>query len=398
MKIDVANLVADANFAPREWQSKKPDLAWTSKPEVDLSEDLIRVLALPRRPQPIPKSPRAEALIELMSERYSNGRAAGDGCDCAERGRECITRLRLAQAWALYEIGIKDGLFAPIGVGHGKTMLDLLAPLAFRDCRTAVLLVPPNLVTQLVADYALIGNHFRLPSIQVHGSKACARRVPGAPVLHVFPYSLLSRSSATVFLETLAPDTVIADEVHLLRHADAVRTARVLRFYAGHPECRFGGWSGSVTDSSVKDYTHLSALALRDGSPLPLDPMISDDWARALDPTDNPAPAGALLRLCAPGEHLHSGYHRRLVETVGIVATTEPSVDCGLSIQERKAPPVPPDVQASLTDLRDEWIRPDGEELVDALAVGRCALELACGLYYRWRYPRAEPKKVIEEW
>ncbi len=398
MKINVADLVAEANFAPAEWQSKKPDFAWTNKPEIEISEDLKRVIALPRRPQPEPRSARADALIAMMSERFGNGRAAGDGCDCAARGRECITSLRLAQAWALYEIGLKNGLVGPIGVGHGKTMLNLLAPLAFRGCKTAVLLVPPNLVSQLISDYALIGNHFKLPSLIVHGSKACARKVPGAPVLHVLPYSHLSQSGATVFLESLAPDTVIADEVHMLRHADAVRTSRVLRLFAGHPETRFAGWSGSITDSSVKDYGHLLALALRDGSPLPLIAEILEDWSRALDPTDNPAPAGALLQLCNPGEHLHSGYHRRLVETLGVVATVEPSVDCGLAISERPAPPIPADVAAALHELRDEWVRPDGEELVDALAVGRCALELACGLFYRWRFPRGEPKLVIEEW
>lgn len=400
VKIDVAQLVAAPGFAPRVWQSRAPaEASWGRKPEVEASEDLRRVIALPWRPQVEKGSVEAEAIVTLITSRYSNGRAAGDGCNCqAGHERECITTLRLAQAWALYEIGLKDGLLGPIGVGHGKTMLDLLSPLAFSACRTAVLLVPPGLVTQLIADYDLISNHFHMPSIVVHAAKPFANRVPGAPVLHVYPYSRLSNAGATVFLEKLEPDVVIADEVHNLRHADAVRTARVLRFFAGHPDCRFSGWSGSMTDSSVRDYAHISALALRDGSPLPLDREVVEDWARALDPEENPAPPGALLGMCEPGEHVYAGFHRRLVGTLGVVATSEPSVECALEIDERKAPPVPADVASALGDLRADWTRPDGEILVDALSVNRCALELACGLYYRWRFPRKESRRVIEEW
>lgn len=401
MKISIKDRVAAPNFAPNEWQISAPENTWTRKPEIETSADLRRIIALPRRDQP--DGPMADALIEMMSERFSNGRAAGDGCTCrAKFKRDCITRLRLAQAWALYEISVKNGLVGAIGVGHGKTLIDLLAALAFSNCQTAVLLVPPNLVGQLASDYELIANHWKLPSIMGHGSRPWAHIVEGAPVLHVFPYSQLSNKKATIFLETLNPDVMLADEVHLLRHADAVRTSRVLRFFAGHAACRFAGWSGSITDSSIQDYAHLSALALREDSPLPLDPNIVEDWARAIDPSENPAPAGALLAICAPGEHIHRGFHRRLVETMGVVATSEPSVNCALVITERKAPPVPPAVKDALAALRSDNVRPDGEELLDALSISACALELACGFFYRWRFPlvhgKAQRREVIEEW
>ena len=32
------------------------------------------------------------------------------------------------------------------------------------------------------------------------------------------------------------------------------------------------------------------------------------------------------------------------------------------------------------------------------MSVGRCARELSCGFYYRWRWPRKEPFEVIERW
>jgi hypothetical protein len=47
---------------------------------------------------------------------------------------------------------------------------------------------------------------------------------------------------------------------------------------------------------------------------------------------------------------------------------------------------------------KGSWQRPDGEELIDAMSVARCARELSCGFYYRWRWPRKEPTEVIERW
>ncbi len=336
----------------------------------------------------------------MMTERYRRERT--DPCRCRTKlNRECITTLRLTQAWALYEIGIGSGLLGPIGVGHGKTILDLLAPLALRNCRTAVLLVPPGLVTQLIAEYLLISEHFRVPSLWCHGSDYKAI-VEGAPVLHVFPYSRLCKASATTWLESMLPDAIIADEVHKLRHADTATTSRVLRYFGAHPETRFCGWSGSITDSSIRDYGHLAALALRFSSPLPLDPEVLEEWSRAIDPSDVPAPMGALEALCEQGESLHAGFHRRLVETPGVITTSEPAVDCDLTIRERSAPPIPDVVAEALDTLRAEWIRPDGEELVEAIEVARCAWQLACGFYYRWIFPPIngvpQRARVIEDW
>lgn len=403
--VDLGNLVAAPGFAPAEWQTKLADDIYSKKPPVEDSEDLRRIIALPRRPMVEARTERGDALIELITKRYSNGRAAGDGCRCAQlapsREHPCITSLKLAQAWALYEIGIRSGLLGPIGVGHGKTILDLMTPLALRDCATVVLLVPPGLVDQLIAEYELVGEHFKMPSLVIHG-RDWTNVVKGAPVLHVFPYSRLSRPEATSFFETLQPDAVIADEVHRLRHADTATTSRVLRYFAGHPATRFCGWSGSITDASIKDYAHLARLALRDGSPLPLDPEVVEDWSRAIDPGVVPAPAGALLRLCEPEEHVHSGFQRRLLETPGVVSTSEPAVDCELAIEERDAPPLPPAIRVALRDLRGAWVRPDGEELVEPIEVLRCALQLAGGFYYRWRFPlidgEAQRVETIEEW
>jgi hypothetical protein len=380
----------------RRSENRAPVPDW-GRPPVLPSPDLARVLALPRRPTP--DEAKREALMDLMTERLRRDNPA---CRCAEMNRPCITRLRAVQAWALYEIGLRGGLLGPINVGDGKTLVNILAPLVL-NAKTILLLVPAKLVSQVVREYLLIREHFRVPALVVHGDGTSIRS-DEAPVLHLISYERLSRADATSFLESLSPSAILADEAHHLRNATAVRTGRVLRYFAAHPGTRFAGWSGSLTDSSITDFWHLAALSLREGSPLPLDPRVAEDWGGAIDPSDNPAAAGALAQLCEADnedpttEELRSAFHRRLVETPGVVTSTAPLVQVGLTIATRAAPPIPQVVDESLRALRETWMRPDGEELVDALSFFRCARELACGFFYRWVFNHGETVAQIDEW
>ncbi len=420
--IDFNDLVAPKGVGPKSGQSKPPHEAWGYKPPVSSSDDLKRVLALPRRALELDGTERAEAIIDAMSERFGR---RGRRCQCAqldpERHRDdgCITRLRLVQALALREIGICGGLLGPIGVGHGKTLIDLLAPLAFKllGINLCVLLVPAGLVGQLINDYEYIGQHFRMPQIIFHGhtfANTVQKMLPhvplerDAPVVHVVKYSLLSRPESTVWLEqVLKPEAIIADEVHKLRNITTATGARAWRYMESHVETRFAGWSGSITSKKLQDYDHLAKWALRGGSPLPLDKDVTSDWGRAINPGDNPADPGRLLELCNPGETLIDGFRRRLLETCGVVSTSAPAVDAELTIEERPAPPIPQDVKDALKMVRglvpgqSGPQRPDGEELVDALAINRVMMQVACGFYYKWIYPRCEfPRdtKLVLEW
>lgn len=395
--IDVDDLVAPPNVRPSAAQSRAPECIFNGrKPPVEDSEDLQRVIALPRRAQV--EGTRAEALTLMMTERYRVERTSQ--CECRTRfNRDCITELLPTQAWALHEIGITGGLLGPIGVGHGKTILDLLAPLAVRGCKLAVLLVPPGLVKQLIHDYELVGQHFRMPSLVVHG-KDWSNIIPGSPVLHVYPYSRLSRPESTVFLESLKPDLIIADEAHKLRHGETATTSRVIRYFQAHPETRFCAWSGSITDASIKDYWHLSLLALRRGSPLPTSRPVVEDWARAVDAVEWAAPMGALEQLCDDSgeDDVRSAFHRRLVQTKGVVATTSASISTELEILERVPTDVPFAIMSALDSVRETWCRPDGEEFVEQLEVAACLRQIACGFYYRWKFPNGEPEELIDRW
>lgn len=437
--IDLDALVAAPGFAPKAWQTEAPrDIFAGNKPPVQPSADLNRVLALPRRPKVEPDTAEARRLVAWANDTF--GLKNAGPCSCAEidpqraaKGSACITALKMIQAWGLHELHLHNGLLGIVTVGGGKTILGMLAPLAVRGCKKALLIVPPTLVEQLIREYRLLSQHFRVPELAVHGTVRVHFPRENAPQLNVLPYSWLSRPTSTQWLENLGPDLIIADEADKLANANSAGTSRVLRYFQAHADTtRFACWSGSITDDHLADYAHLSALALREGSPLPIDPETVDEWGRAIDPSDYPAPPGALLQLCDardasddPAENVHEGFYRRLTETPGVVTSTGAAISTPLVINERVPPAIPntprPDPRAALDAamvhvhaaygdgcwpglvdclklVRDKKIRPDGEELLDPLEWTRCAMQLACGFFYRWRFPRGESKELIAEW
>ncbi len=287
-----------------------------------------------------------------------------------------------------------EGLLGPIGVGDGKTLLDLLAPMAMPNCKTAVLLIPPSLRAQmLTVDWDFYAQHWNLPN-----RSDLRWFTPGLPMLHVYAYSELSSPKSSDLLEQIQPDLVIADEAHLLRNRTAARSKRFNRHFSRHSSTRFVGWSGTLTTKSHLDYAPLAALALKEGSPAPLHHPTQEEWAGALDPSDFPSAMGSLVAFCNPGERLAEGYRRRLEETGGVVSSPA-TMNCqsSLIIRERDVC-APKEVMDALVKLYTTWQRPDEEELVSALDVHRCAKEISAGLYNRWRWPRNEPLPVRQLW
>lgn len=422
--IKLDDLFAAPGYAPKDYQvtdSAHFFQQTACKPPVRDSPDLRRILSLATRPPVEEESDRGRALVRMMTARYAIQRTTPCRCTLPrEQGgyeRDCITTLNLTQAWALYELGIVQGLVGPIGVGHGKTILDILSILAMMppgepnpSKYEAVLLVPPGLVEQLVNEYLLIREHFRVPSLAVHGRDVACDAGPGAPVLHVLPYSRLQRPEATVLLERIKPRAIIADEAHGLRNPDAVRTGRVIRYIERFPSTRFACWTGSITDSSIGDYAHLSKFALGANSPLPLDGQVVKEWATALDPKSEwPADPGALLDglieygFQPVGAHVHVGFHKRLTSTEGVVATRSSAIKAKLEVSERVPPPMPHELSIMLDNVREIQQRPDGEELITPLEISKCARELACGFYYKRIYPEATdeelaPGGLVDTW
>jgi len=368
--------------------SRNVDAFVVSGKEVGHSRDLARILELPRRQKP------DAAALDAVRTSFKHLEKAGP-CECRSKyNKPCATRLNDTQAWGLHEMWQHGGLVGPISVGDGKTLLDLLSAMVMPDCKVAVLLLPPQLRSQMLqVDWGFYGQHWQLPNL---GSGTWF--VPGRPMLHIIAYSELSSARNSDVLDRIKPDLIIADEAHLLRNAGTARTKRFKRYFSSHPGTRFCCWSGTLTTKSIKDYAHLASLALKESSPAPLHWPTVEEWAGAIDPSDWPSGLGALKALCDPGEHVRAGYRRRLESTGGVVASPV-TMSCGASLvfAERHTA-APQAVTDALHQLLTTWQRPDGEELITGLDMHRCAKELSAGFYYHWIWPRKEPLPVRTEW
>ena len=366
------------------------------------SDDLQRIMALPRRQPPDEEAQARMAEVVTALLRRDN-----HACKCAElrpwAKKPCITKLMPVQGWYLHEAAQAGGILGHIVAGGGKTGIDILLSMVLpwsdedleQGAARAVLLIPPSLRAQFRDDFLLWSQHFKVPNL-AGGSLPF---VPGRPTLDVLAYSQLSHESCATWLKANKPRVVIADEGHNLKDKNSVRTGRFLRHFIEADDVALFVHSGTLTTRSPDDYGHLSALSLRDGSPVPLDTGTLSDWCNVLAPSRGPpAPIGALRHLCNPGESVRSGFRRRLVETLGVITTADAQIATRLVIKGRSPGAVPASVQLALEELRQRQARPDGEELIDSMAVATCARQLAAGFFYRWKYPRGEPESLILEW
>ena len=342
---------------------------------VCLSSELARILALPRRPY--------EGTAPDLTEVYAKGIA-----DCGvEHCRVCVSgspRMRPIQNQMLWEADRRQGLFGMAPIGSGKTLTSLLLHDAMNATRT-VLLVKASLRNQLMnVDIPAYGRHFNLPPIYSAKDVKNYER----PGVYVIFYSELSDSKKGHWLERIAPDLVVADEVQVFRNKGSARSKRFFRYMEDHPECRFCALSGSMAKRSIRDCGHICELALRKDSPFPNGRTLFE-WSCALDPrVEKPLAPGKLLLFCAEGETHHDGFRRRLVESEGVVASTKNAIDTALEI-EVYAPPASPAIVQALSKLDSLW-RWEEEEVSDALHYARLAKQISQGLYLKWDWPNGE--------
>lgn len=335
---------------------------------VPASLELDRILALPRR-----------AVLDTVP-------------DLTPLWAKPEGRLKLwpIQSWALLEAEAAGGIFGAIGCGGGKTLLSILCVDALRSTK-ALLLIPPQLRSQLLyKDIPFYSKHFNLEDI--------LRR------LKIMAYSELSQPKSAEILDQLKPDLIIADEAHNIRDHKSARTSRILRYFKENPSTRLVALSGTMTRKSILDYAHLLQFALRDSAPLPRGFRERREWAEALDVSDDPMPAGQLVKFVTPQDVrddeasdsqpvVRRAYRRRLVETKGVVSTSEDALGNSLIIQALY-PTVPHSVLKHLEKLRLTGEH-NGEVLEDPKAIWRVGNQLGCGFYYQWVWP---DDKVDHEW
>jgi hypothetical protein len=281
------------------------------------------------------------------------------------------------------------GNFVADGVVVHNTLVTLLLADVF-GAKKAVLLVPSSLKNQLTTrDFFDYGRHFKLPLDRIH----------------VVSYDELSVATGAFVLDRIEPGVIIADEVHNLARMASARTKRFVRYMQAHAETRFCGLSGTVTRRSLRDYSHLCEIALRAGSPLPYRWSDLQEWADALDPIRDPIPIGALRVLVDPADTrigrgpdeerqaAREGFRRRLVETPGVVATSESWEGASLVVTALR-PPVPKSIDSAISALLKTW-EIGGEEIEDKMRLKEIARQLSLGFYYRWIWPDDKPDR---EW
>lgn len=332
-------------------------------------------------------------------------------------GHPCITTLNASQAWGLYEAEQVGGLVAFAGVGSGKSILFLLAPLLFPQAKLAVLLIEPKQRRHYRDHYLRLREHFRVTSIVFE--KEAGYIVPGTTPLHVISYSILSQPKNSDLLDRLSPDVLLLDECHRTAGKNSSINRRIKRFCSSKIQQReqlikqgqeaprravyvLGG-SGTLEMKSIIDTQMLCTYSLGTHSPLPLDPDVAVEWAGVMDESPNPdttsltaqrlqhAFLGQITKtdgFSNVGQQLRQAFKRRRQSTLGIITSSAADVSAALYISERKPPKIPQVVQDALARVREEWVRPDGEELVERLDQINCARHVGCGFYNFWDFPK----------
>lgn len=382
--------------------------------------EIARIVALPIVPAV------DEAVIEAFCAEEVQARYFEEGF------RLFGTQVGAVLAWDLY-----GGLFAPIGVGWGKTLITLMiANRAYErgESQRSMLFVPSQVYEQLTkTDIAWARKRVGL-SVPFHllgGRSLDDRRMmagSGKRGCYVLPYSLLSTRDAEALLsgdhddpppnkraiDGIRPDLLILDEAHNVKNPKAARTAR-LRRYMNARQPRLVALSGTITSKSINDYHHLISHALRELCPLPQSETLATNWSYVLDPekpgadmfagrgsaskTGPLTPLVNWARKHFPERQFPQGipgfrqaYRLRLTTTPGVVATGDYEIGVSLTIENKpvakhKEHPEWRKVEDLMKQVEDEWRTPSGDEIEHGFHKWRYQYELTAGFYYKLRWP-----------
>jgi len=344
---------------------------------VQNTRELQRVLSLPRR---VWTEEEGERLADEMTERFKRPQGT--------------MRFFPIQAVSLFELWLNGSLFAPVATGAGKTLISLMAPTILM-ARRPLLFVPAKLVEKTKHEQCELSWHW-----------------PIANHTRIASYEMLSIDYRRELLEGYRPDLIVCDEVHKLRNAAAARTKKFKDYLEKNPT-RVLLTTGTISKRSIKDFAHFLKWALHERSPVPLHFGELKEWSEALDDFDDISGRQrrrdiGYLRVFMNEEerNIHpevdgarKAFRRRLVETSGVVATSENLIGASLTLQE-VTHEVSQDTELAFRILNGDstypgWETPDRIPLSTGLEVYRIARELSLGFFYRWQpYP---PKEWLEK-
>jgi len=367
------------------------------------SLEITRIVRLPIVELPTPEEVQAFCREEVQARYFDDG-----------------FRLFNTQVGSVLAYDLYQGLFAPVGVGWGKTLITLMiANRAFErgESQRSALFVPSQVYLQLTQrdiQWARKRVGLRVPFILMGGRSQESRRTTAGSNkkgCYILPYSYLSTRDAEDMLHSIAPDLLILDEAHAVKNAKAARTKRLTR-YLQQKQPRVVALSGTITSKSINDYHHLITAALGDRSPLPMDPSLASNWSFVLDANADPSdaqvgPISPLLgwsRKHFPKEKLPAGvpgfrkaYKIRLNTSPGVVSTGDNEIGVSLVIEN-----LPVDLKKIeesdeykrlkllMKDVEELWRTPSGDEIEFGFHKWRYLYELTTGYYYNLRWPTVE--------
>lgn len=327
-------------------------------------------------------------------------------------------RLWPVQANAVWHFQAFGGLFGPIGVGWGKTLISLMIAQSHhaRGGEKTLLLVPPQVYSQLT-EHDIQWARTKVPltfPINRLGKTTAARRIQiaqsGRPGLYILPMSCLSTRDTADLLEGISPDLIIADEAHMLSTAGRSARGRRIRDLIRELEPKVVALSGTITSKSVLDYHTLLRQATGKNCPLPLGAAQAAEWGEVIDSGGSAGggrtgPLMPLVKWAIRSDPENSypdsvvgfrrAYQRRLVTCPGVVSTGDAEI--GVALLHKNYVAVKPktrpgygDMQEHLTRIDDEWVTPAGDEIDHAIHTYKWKYELSAGFYNNLVWPTPE--------
>lgn len=349
---------------------------------------------------------------EIFNRRHIQAAAYESGFRFLEKQAEAISAYELL-----------GGLFAPMGVGTGKTLTcQTVASIATaKGIQRILLLIPSSVVYQFMhtdMKTARTRINVNYPVHCLAGTSDNMRKAlaqSGKKGVYVFPYSLLSGKSAFEILESIAPELIIADEAHRLANFTAARSRRVREFVTKFRP-KMVALSGTITKKTLMEYHHIQLWCLDDKSPLPISTTLAEEWAMLIDaeagrgeggPT--PGTTGPLLPIIEWGQRhfpelkitedlagFRRAFQARFTSAPGVVATGDAGIGTSLRIKnnpiaDHEAAPGWNDLKILSDKVEREWTTPNGDVIDHQIHLWKWLYEiLGAGFYNELVWPTPE--------
>ena len=333
------------------------------------------------------------------------------------------------QAMALAQYHQYGGVFIPLSVGGGKTLISALIcsdAFSIYGKRKIVLICPTNLVHQFrEKELPKYRRHisinvpfFYLSTMDKHRRMLKAKSNQAG--VYVMTYSLLSSSTGGHVLDAIQPELIVGDEIHKVTAIKATGRSRRFREVLEKYKPQLVGLSGTITKKRPTEYYLLVSHALKQNSFLPLSMAQTVEWSKMIDcdaasaedtfqrQTEKAGPLGPLIKWAKsnfPTDMFESnlvGFRKALRKRIktcpGVVASSEQDLGVSLtiknhkiSINEMESSQGWTQLQEYIQQLVDLWIAPNGDEIEYGIHLWKWRYELdGFGFYNNLYWPSIE--------